>query len=103
MTGVIVFGIIMAVVLATSLIKSGYMPDKVKNLIATLLSVVGAAVVELTTNGFNFGSYEAGDWFGTVLTVYGGAQLIYNFILKGTQLEAKLESVEVLPPPNDGL
>lgn len=103
MTGIVVFAIIIAVVLATSLIKAGYMSTKVKTAIATVLSVLGAAVVELTTHGFDFGSYVVGDWFGTVLTVYGGAQLIYNFILKGTAVEAKLEDVEVLPPPNDGL
>ena len=103
MTGIIVFAVIIAVVLATSLIKAGFMPDKVKNLIATVLSVIGAAVVELTTHGFDFGSYVIGDWFGTVLTVYGGAQLIYNFILKGTSVESKLEDVEVFPPPNDGV
>ena len=95
--GIVAFVTIVLVVLATSLFKNVDMGDKTKNLIATVLSVIGAVVMQLTTGGFDFSQYEAVDVFGTVLTVYGGAQLLYNFILKGTQVDAKLEDVHVLP------
>ena len=88
---------IVLIVLATSLFKNVDMSDKVKNAIATVLSVIGAVVMQLTTGAFDFSNYEVVDVFGTVLTVYGGAQLLYNFILKGTQFDAKLEDVKVLP------
>ena len=89
-TGIVVFVTVVAVVLATSLFKTVEMSDKTKNLIATVLSVIGGIVLELTTSGFDFSKYAAVDVFGTVVTVYGGAQLIYNFILKGTKTEAVL-------------
>ena len=95
--GIVAFVTIVLVVLATSLFKNVDMGAKTKNLIATVLSVIGAVVMQLTTGGFDFSQYEAVDVFGTVLTVYGGAQLLYNFILKGTQVDAKLEDVHVLP------
>jgi hypothetical protein len=95
--GIVAFVTIVLVVLATSLFKNVNMSDKAKNLIATVLSVVGAVVMQLTTGGFDFSQYEAVDVFGTVLTVYGGAQLLYNFILKGTQVEAVLAEKKVLP------
>ena len=95
--GIAAFVTIVAVVLATSLFKNVDMSYKAKNLVATVLSVVGAVVMQLTTGGFDFSKYEAVDVFGTVLTVYGGAQLLYNFILKGTQLDAKLEDTSVVP------
>jgi cellobiose-specific phosphotransferase system component IIC len=97
MTGFIVFGVAVLVVLATSLIKNVDMGDKAKNLIATVLSVVGGVATVLGTNGWDFSGFEGGDVLGTVLIVYGASQLLYNFILKGTQVEAKLEDVNVLP------
>jgi len=97
MTGLIVLVVAVAVVLATSLFKNVDMSDKVKNLIATLLSVVGGVVTVLGTNGWDFSGFDGGDVLGTVLIVYGAAQLIYNFILKGTQVDAKLEETHVLP------
>lgn len=99
--GIVAFVTIVLVVLATSLFKNVDMSDKAKNLIATVLSVVGAVVMQLTTGGFDFSQYEAVDVFGTVLTVYGGAQLLYNFILKGTQFDAKLEETKVIPTGGD--
>ena len=95
--GIVAFVTIVLVVLATSLFKNVEMSDKFKNLIATVLSVVGAVVMQLTTGGFDFSQYEAVDVFGTVLTVYGGAQLLYNFILKGTKVDTVLEEKHVLP------
>lgn len=97
MTGLIVFGVAVLVVLATSLFKNVDMSDKIKNVVATLLSVVGGVVTVLGTHGWDFNSFTAGDVLGTVLIVYGAAQLIYQFILKGTQVDAKLEETKVLP------
>jgi len=97
MTGLIVLVVAVAVVLATSLFKNVDMSDKVKNLIATILSVVGGVVTVLGTNDWSFSGFDGGDVLGTVLIVYGAAQLIYNFILKGTQVDAKLEETRVLP------
>ena len=97
MTGLIVLIVAVLVVLATSLFKNVNMSDKVKNLIATVLSVVGGVVTVLGTNGWDFTGFDGGDVLGTVLIVYGASQLIYNFILKGTQVEAKLEDTKVLP------
>lgn len=96
LTGLIVFGVAVLVVLGTSLIKNVNMSDKVKNLIATVLSVVGGVVTVLGTHNWDFGAFEAGDVLGTVLIVYGAAQLIYQFILKGTSVEAKLEDTKVV-------
>lgn len=90
MTGIVVFVVAVVVVLATSLFKNVDMSDKVKNVIATILSVIGGVVTTLGTNGWDFAQFEAGDVLGTVLIVYGAAQLIYHFILKGTAVEAKL-------------
>lgn len=97
MTGLIVFGVAVLVVLATSLIKNVDMGNKTKNVIATVLSVIGGVATVLGTNGWDFTGFESGDVLGTVLIVYGAAQLLYNFILKGTHLEAKLEETHVLP------
>lgn len=96
LTGLIVFGVAVLVVLGTSLIKNVNMSDKVKNLIATVLSVVGGVVTVLGTHNWDFNAFEAGDVLGTVLIVYGAAQLIYQFILKGTSVEAKLEDTKVV-------
>ena len=96
MTGLIVFGVAVLVVLATSLFKNVDMSSKVKNVIATVLSVVGGVVTVLGTNGWDFNSFNAGDVLGTVLIVYGAAQLLYQFILKGTRVDATLEEKKVV-------
>ena len=91
MVGFLVFGVVVAVVLATSLIKNVTMSTRAKNAIAAVLSVVAGVFVDLTTHGFDFGSYAAADILGTVLVIYGASQAIYQFILKGSPLDAKLE------------
>lgn len=95
MTGIIVLVVAVLVVLATSLFKNVEMSDKAKNLIATVLSVIGGVVTVLGTNDWSFDGFNGGDVLGTVLIVYGAAQLIYNFILKGTQVDAKLEETRL--------
>jgi hypothetical protein len=101
--GFIVFGSVLLVVLATSLIKNVKMSDRVKNLIAVVLSTVAGVIIDLQTHGFDFGSYAAQDVLGTVLVIYGASQAVYNFILKGTTVEAKLEQVEVIPVKDDNV
>jgi hypothetical protein len=101
MVGFVVFGAVLAIVLATSLIKNVQMSDKVKNLIAVVLSTFAGVIIDLQTHGFDFGSYALQDVLGTVLVIYGASQAVYNFILKGTALEEKLENVEVIPVKED--
>lgn len=93
MIGVLVFGVAVLVVLATSLFKNVTMSDRVKNAIAVVLSVIAGVIVDLSTHGFDFGTYAYQDVLGTVLVIYGSAQAIYQFILKGTEADAKLEAV----------
>lgn len=89
-TGLVIFVVAVLVVLATSLFKTVDMSDKAKNLIAVVLSAVGGGLTALGTNGWDFSGFGAGDVLGTVLIVYGAAEAIYNFILKGTRPEAVL-------------
>jgi len=97
MTGLIVLGVAVLVVLATSLFKNVDMSSRAKNVIATVLSVVGGVLTVVGTNGWDFSGFSGGDVLGTVLIVYGAAQAIYQFILKGTQVDASLEEKKVLP------
>lgn len=101
MTGIIVFVVVVAIVFATSLIKNVGMSDKVKAGIAAVLSVIAGVIVDLSTHGFDFGTYAAADILGTVLVIYGASQAIYQFILKDSSLDAKLESVGSTPEPQD--
>lgn len=95
--GAIVFAVGAVVAAATSIIKNVEMSVKVKTLIATVLSTVGGAITVVGTNGWDFSGFNGGDIFATALTVYGSATLIYNFILKGTHVNAKIEDVTVIP------
>lgn len=97
MTGLIVLGVAVLVVLATSLFKNVDMSTRVKNVIATILSVIGGVLTVVGTHGWDFSGFNGGDVLGTVLIVYGAAQAIYQFILKGTQVDAALEEKKVLP------
>ena len=96
MTGLIVLGVAVLVVLATSLFKNVDMSSRAKNVIATVLSVVGGVLTVVGTNGWDFSGFSGGDVLGTVLIVYGAAQAIYQFILKGTQVDASLEEKKVV-------
>jgi hypothetical protein len=88
----LLFLIAVVVVLATSLLKLPWFGEKVKVAIATVISVVGAAVHVWLT-----GDFEAFDLVATSLQVYGGSQLIYLFIMNDTKFDDKLERVGVSP------
>lgn len=96
MTGIVVFALSIAVVLLTSIFKSVEMSSKTKTLIAAVLSAVGAAVTDLATNGWDFGGYKSADVLGTAIVIFGTANLIYSFIMKGTTVDAKFEETSVL-------
>lgn len=93
MTGIVIFVCIVAVVIGTSLFKNVTMSDKVKNFIAVVISVVAGILTDLAGRNFDFGSYAAADILGTSLIIYGASQLVYHFIMKGTEADAKLEAV----------
>jgi hypothetical protein len=95
--GLIVLVVAVLVVLATSLLKNVAWSHKTKVLLATVLSVVGAAVAFLVQNGWSVAVLASLDPFAVALSVYGLANLFYNFILKGTEVEATLANAKVLP------
>lgn len=104
LTGFVIFGAILAVVFLTSLFKNVEMTARVKNLIAVAVSSVAGVLTDLSGRNFDFGSYAAADIMGTALIIYGASQLVYNFIMKGTKADAKLEEIgsvveEPLPEP----
>lgn len=84
---------IVAVVIGTSLIKTVSMSDKTKNFIATVISLIGGVVTDLAGKGFDVSQYAGLDILTAALVVYGASQLIYQFIMKGSTLDAKLEAV----------
>jgi hypothetical protein len=97
MEGLIVFAVSAVVVFATSLFKNVDMSSRIKNVIATVLSTVGGITTALGTNGWDFSGFDGGDVLANVLIIYGAAQALYQFILKGTEVDAKLEETHVLP------
>jgi hypothetical protein len=94
MTAAVIAVISVVVVLAGSLLKSVDWSDKAKNLLVTVLSIVGGVVGVYATGGFD----NATDIVTTAGLVYAGSQLIYTFIVQGTGLNAALEKVNVFGP-----
>lgn len=88
--GLLVFVLAVAVTLLTSLFKTVKLSAKWKSLIAVVLSVVAGAVTVWAANGGDFSSVNV---IEAVALVYAASQVIYNFILKGTSLDARLEAV----------
>lgn len=88
----LLFIVIVAVVLLTSLFKLPLFSKKVKVTIATAVSVVGAAAHVWIT-----GEPDTTDFIATALQVFGGSQLIYNFILENSKFDDKLQHVGVKP------
>jgi hypothetical protein len=86
----LLFLIAVLVVLVTSLIKLPWFTERTKVTVATVTSVIGAAVHVWLT-----GDFEALELVPTALQVLGGSQLLYHFIMKGTSLDKALESVGV--------
>lgn len=78
-----------AVVLLGSLIKQVDWSDKAKQLLVSVLSVVGGFVTVWATGGLN----GAVDVLETALLVYGSSQLIYAFIFGGTTPERALAEI----------
>ena len=93
LTAWIMFASTISVVLLTSLFKQVDMSSKVKNFIATLFSVAGAVVTDLAGREWDVSSYVGVDILAAALAIYGGSQLIYKFIMDGTAIDAKLESI----------
>lgn len=91
MTAVVIGVVAVLVVLATSLLKNVEWSDKAKNLIATVLSVVGGVATVFATGGF----VNATDVLTISGLVYAASQLIYTFIFKGFGLNTSLENVRV--------
>lgn len=86
----ILFAVIVAVVLVTSVIKMPWFSEKTKVLVATVASVVASGVYVWFT-----GDFDVTDFGATALTVFGGSQLFYQFILDNTEFDDKLEHVGV--------
>jgi len=81
------------VTLLTSLFKLEHWSNKVKNGICVGLSVVGAVVAAGFVNGWPQLDVQHVVTFATL--VYGTAQAMYQFILRGTDAEAALANVNV--------
>lgn len=81
------------VVLLTSLFKTVDMSERVKQVVAVVTSVGVAALASWQQGVLDSGA----DVTTIVLAVYGLAQALYAFILNGTGLDDKLESVKVIP------
>lgn len=92
----IVFGIAVVVTFVTSLLKNVTWTDKVKNLLATGLSIVAAAIAAWTA-----GDFEGQTLFELSVYIYGLAQGFYSLLLKGTVINEKLEHSLVRVEPRD--
>jgi hypothetical protein len=79
------------VVLATNVLKSVGWSASVKHLVATGVAVL-AAVLGLWSNGT---LDSVTDVVEGALMIHGASQVVYNFILRGTALNDKMESVGV--------
>ena len=101
--GWVIFGLAIAVVLLTSVFKTIDLNTKVKALISVVLSVAAAAVTVWVAQD---GDFTTSNIVEVVSLVYASSQLIYNFILKGTSLDQRLESVTIFggsdTPPSNG-
>jgi hypothetical protein len=89
MIGWVIFGVAVAVVLLTSLLKTINLSARVKSLISVVLSVVGGAVTVWVTSG---GDFTTTNVVEAVALVYAASQILYNFILKNTPLDQTLTS-----------
>lgn len=89
-------GLAVLVTLLTSLFKNVNWNPRVKNLVATVVSVVAAgATLFLKKDGID--ALADADLMELSLQVYGASQLFYHFILRGTPVEERLAETEVLP------
>ena len=100
--GLIVLLVSGGVVLLTSLFKNVNWSDRVKNILALGLSAVAGVVTDLASKNWDLAAYANLDILTTVLVIYGAAQLIYNFIMKGTAVEATLSQALYTDPSEGG-
>ncbi len=91
MTGLLILGFAVAVVLATSLFKQMQWSARTKNLIATVLSVLAGGITVYLTGGV--AALTTVDLLQTITIIYGGSQAVYNFMLRGTAVEDKIAAV----------
>jgi len=82
----LLFLVAVAVVFVTSLLKMPWFGENVKVVIATVTSIVGAAAHTWFT-----GDFEAMDVTAAALQIFGGSQLLYQFILDNSKLDDALE------------
>lgn len=82
----VVLAVAFAVTLLTSFVKNVEWSARAKNLLATVLSVVAAGIAAIVA-----GDFDGKPLFELTVYIYGLAQGFYNFILKGTTVNAKLE------------
>lgn len=90
MEGLLIVVIAAIAVLVASLVKMPWFDKKVKALIATVVSVLGAAAYTWMT-----GDFETLDLIETATQVFGLQQLLYLFILDGSRLDGALSHVGV--------
>lgn len=90
MESLLIVAIAAVAVFASSLAKMPWFSKRVKVLIATLVSVVGAAVYTFMT-----GDFETLDLIETSTQVFGLQQLLYLFIIDGSKLDGVLSHVGV--------
>ena len=95
MTGLVIVVLAVVTVLLTSVLKNVEWSAKTKNLLAVGLSVLAGGAFVLQQNGWDVSAFASADLLEVVTLVYGAQQAVYNFVLNGTQLNAKLESVGV--------
>lgn len=88
--GWVIFGLAVVVTLLTSLFKTINLSSKWKSLIAVVLSVVAGGVTVWVANG---GDFTTTNVVQAVALVYAASQVIYDFVLKGTSLDARLTAV----------
>lgn len=102
MLGFVVAGLAVVTVFVTSLLKNVEFTDRVKNLIAVVVSTLGGAVTLWVTKGGNF---EGQSLIELAALTYAGSQLVYNFIVTnnslGKKVDEALEEVRLLPGTKD--
>lgn len=91
-------------VFITSLFKTVNMDTRVKTLVSLVVSTALALLVALIANGGNFNGFESQSPVLLIGTLYGTQQAIYNFLLKDTALDAKLEDTLITSDvPNENI
>lgn len=88
----LVLGFVVLTVLLTSLFKQIEWSTRAKSILSIVISTIGGTLTFVLTKG-NWDNLLTADLFQTVITVYGGSQVFYNLILKGTLPEQKLAEI----------